>query len=59
MPTIWLSYATSAQEAEQALKIVRQWMQQANLQLHPEKKRVVNLRAGCGRSARPVRREGS
>jgi len=45
MPTIWFSYATSAQEAEQALKIVRQWMQQVNLQLHPEKTRVVNLEA--------------
>lgn len=33
----------SAAQAEHALETVREWMKQANLQLHPEKTRLVDL----------------
>jgi len=34
----------SAEEAEQALRCVREWMGQANLRLHPEKTHTVDMR---------------
>jgi RNA-directed DNA polymerase len=36
----------SRREADAALEAVRQWVGQAGLQLHPDKTKIVNLRAG-------------
>jgi len=38
----------SQAEAEEALAEVRTWMEQAELTLHPQKTRIVNVRAGEG-----------
>jgi RNA-directed DNA polymerase len=38
----------SQAEAEQALALIRSWMEQAELTLHPEKTRIVNAQEGEG-----------
>jgi RNA-directed DNA polymerase len=38
----------SEAQAQQALELIRQWMQAAQLRLHPEKTRIVDTRQAGG-----------
>jgi RNA-directed DNA polymerase len=56
----------SRAQAERALVVVQTWVSEVALQLHEKKTKIVDAKApggfeflaGCGKTARPVRREG-